>query len=214
MTDWVIPMITASASLLGTAVGGLATYWTAKKTHERQSARDEERQKFDLLRDATIRFVTAMTEISVASAGLKEISAEWAEITHRLANTESHEDLLAMAREIDPSIPDNLNRLAVMFRVVRVSGVLEDDIKRAITLLTELRLVAPSGIADSAQRVMYSAFAQEIASALSPDKRSVATEAFNQAINEFVNRARHHMQVEDHTFDVVDRKTLDTLMDT
>lgn len=56
MTDWVIPMITASASLLGTTVGGLATYWTAKKTHERQSSRDEERQKFDLLRDATRRF--------------------------------------------------------------------------------------------------------------------------------------------------------------
>lgn len=213
MTDWVIPMITASASLLGTAVGGLATYWTAKKTHERQSARDEERQKFDLLRDATIRFVTAMTEISVASASLKEISAEWAEITHRLAHTDSQSEFLAVAREVDPSIPDNLNRLAVIFRVVRVSGVLEDDIKRAITLLTELRLVAPSGIADSAQRVMYSAFAQEIASALSPDKRSAASDAFNQAINEFVNRARHHMQVEDHDFDLVDRTTLETLLD-
>ena len=154
-----------------------------------------------------------MTEISVASAGLKEISAEWSEITRRLAHTESHHEFLATAREIDPSIPDDLNRLAVMFRVVRMSGLLEDDIKRAITLLTELRLVAPSGIADSAQRVMYSAFAQEIASALSPDKRSAATEAFNAAINEFVNRARHHMQVEDHDFDVLDRTALDTLLD-
>lgn len=154
-----------------------------------------------------------MTEISVASAGLKEISAEWSEITRRLAHTESHDEFLATAREIDPSIPDDLNRLAVMFRVVRMSGLLEDDIKRAITLLTELRLVAPSGIADSAQRVMYSAFAQEIASALSPDKRSAATEAFNAAINEFVNRARHHMQVEDHDFDVLDRTALDTLLD-
>ncbi|MBB2990488.1 hypothetical protein FHR72_001956 [Mycolicibacterium iranicum] len=41
-----------------------------------------------------------------------------------------------------------------MFRVVRITGVLEDDITRAITLLTELRLVAPSEIADSAQRVI------------------------------------------------------------
>ena len=55
MTDWVIPAITASASLLGTMVGGIATYWTSKKTHERQSIAEEERQKFDLLRDATIR---------------------------------------------------------------------------------------------------------------------------------------------------------------
>jgi len=61
MTDWVIPAITASASILGTTVGGLATYWTSKKTYERQSVAEEERQKFDLLRDSTIRFVAAMT---------------------------------------------------------------------------------------------------------------------------------------------------------
>ncbi len=212
MTDWVIPAITASASLLGTIVGGLATYWTAKRTHERQSIAEEERLKFDLLRDATIRFVAAMTEVSVVSAGLREISEEWAEVMHRLAHTEDHEQFLARAREIDPSIPDNLNRLAVMFRVIRVTGVLEDDIKRAITLLTELRLVAPSDIADSAQRVMYTAFAQELTSALSPEKRNMATEAFNTAINDFVNRVRHYMKVEDHDFTVVDHKALDALL--
>lgn len=213
MTDWVIPAITASASLLGTAVGGLTTYWTAKRTHERQSVELEERLKFDLLRDATIRFVAAMTEISVANAGLKEISQEWAEITHRLAHAETHGELLDMARQIDPSIPDNLTRLAVMFRVVRVTGLLEDDIKRAITLLTELRLVAPSDIADSAQRVIYTAFAQEIRSALSLEKRNAATDAFNHAINDFVNRVRHYMHVEDHDFDVLDRTALDSLLD-
>lgn len=212
MTDWVIPMITASASLFGTVVGGMATYWTAKKTHERQAVAEEDRQKFDLLQDATIRFVAAMTEISVASAGLKEISTEWAEMAQRLANVEDHDTFVKMAREVDPTIPENLNRLAIMFRLVRVTGVLEDDIKRAITLLTELRLVAPSEIADSAQRVIYCAFAQEITSAISPDKRNAATEAFNQAINDFVNRVRHHMHVEDHDFDVLDRKALDTLL--
>lgn len=212
MTDWVIPAITASASLSGTIVGGLATYWTAKKTHDRQSVADEERQKFDLLRDATIRFVAAMTEISVASAGLKEISEEWRQVTHRLSHTDDPDEFLQMAREFDPSIPDNLNRLAVMFRVVRVTGALEDDIKRAITLLTELRLVAPSDIADSAQRVIYAAFAQEITSTLTPDKRSAATEAFNEAINDVVNRVRHYMHVEDHDFAAVDPKALDTLL--
>ncbi|MDG4668952.1 hypothetical protein [Mycobacterium sp. 236(2023)] len=211
MSDWVIPAITASASLLGTTVGGLATYWTAKKTHERQSVQEEDRQRFDLLRDATIRFVAAMTEISVASAGLKQISDEWAELTHKLAHTEDHGEFVEMAREVDPTIPDNLNRLAVMFRVVRVTGLLEEDIKRAITLLTELRLVAPSDIADSAQRVIYTAFAQEITSALAADKRNAATDAFNQSINDFVNRVRRYMHVEDHEFDPIDRKALDNL---
>ena len=32
---WVIPAITASASLLGTIVGGLVAYWTSKRMHER-----------------------------------------------------------------------------------------------------------------------------------------------------------------------------------
>ncbi|KMO81453.1 hypothetical protein BST22_03705 [Mycolicibacterium chubuense] len=213
MTDWVIPAITASASLLGAVVGGIATYWTSKKNYERQTVAEEERQKFDLLRDATVRFVSAMTEISVASAGLKEISAQWAEVTQRLAHTEDHEQFLTMAREIDPTIPSNLDRLAVLFRVVRATGVLEDDIKRAITLLTELRLVAPSDIADSAQRVIYTAFAQEITSALSPDRRNAAVDAFNGAINDFVNRVRHYMHVEDHEFDAIDKKALEHLLE-
>ncbi|BBX16803.1 hypothetical protein CRI77_02570 [Mycolicibacterium duvalii] len=213
MTDWVIPAITASASLLGAIVGGLATYWTSKKNYERQSVAEEERQKFDLLRDATIRFVAAMTEISVASAGLKEISAEWAEVTQRLAHTEDQGQLLQMAREIDPSIPENLTRLAILFRVVRATGALEDDAKRAITLLTELRLVAPSDIADSAQRVIYTAFAQEITATLSPDRRHAATDAFNAAINDFVNRVRHYMKVEDHRFETVDKEALEHLLD-
>lgn len=213
MTDWVIPAITASASLLGTMVGGIATYWTSKKTHERQSVAEEERQKFDLLRDATIRFVSAMTEISVAGAGLKAISAEWTEVTQRLAHAENRDDLLTMARDVDPTIPENLDRLAVLFRVVRATGVLEDDIKRAITLLTELRLVAPSDIADSAQRVIYTAFAQEITSVLASDRRNAAVDAFNAAINDFVNRVRHYMHVEDHEFDAVDKKALEHLLD-
>ena len=94
-----------------------------------------------------------------------------------------------------------------------VTGLLEDDIKRAITLLTELRLVAPSDIADSAQRVIYSAFAQEITSALSSEKLSAATDVFNASINDFVNRVRHYMHVEDHDFQVLDRRALDTLLD-
>ncbi|WP_422747599.1 hypothetical protein ACN27E_06610 [Mycobacterium sp. WMMD1722] len=213
MTDWVIPAITASASLLGTMVGGIATYWTSKKTHERQSVADEERQKFDLLRDATIRFISAMTEISVAGAGLKAISAQWADVTQRLAHAEDHDQFLTMARDVDPTIPENLDRLAVMFRVVRATGALEDDIKRAITLLTELRLVAPSDIADSAQRVIYTAFAQEITSALAPDRRNAAVDAFNAAINDFVNRVRHYMHVEDHEFGTIDHKALEHLLD-
>jgi hypothetical protein len=73
--DWVIPTITASASLVGAMVGGFATYWTSKKTHERQTAAEDQRKRFALLREFATRFVNAMTDISVASVGFQEISS-------------------------------------------------------------------------------------------------------------------------------------------
>ena len=86
----------------------------------------------------------------MASAGLKQISAEWTAVAERLSHVESHEELIKAAREMDPSIPEDLNRFAVMFRLVRVTGMLEDDIKRAITLLTELRDWWPRAISPTA----------------------------------------------------------------
>src|ERR1700758_1931663 len=81
--SWIIPAITAAASLLGATVGAVATYWTSKKAHERESKRQEreraaetERRQSTLLREAAIRFVTTMTDISVAGDVLTKISHE------------------------------------------------------------------------------------------------------------------------------------------
>ena len=54
--------------------------------------------------------------------------------------------------------------------------------------------------------------------ALSPDRRHAATDAFNAdafntAINDFVNRVRHYMKVEDHQFEAIDKKALEHLFD-
>src|SRR5689334_7893419 len=101
-TDWVIPMITASASLLGAIVGGFATYWTSKKSHERQTAAEEERQKSTLLREAAIRFVAAMTDISVASVGTKQMSREWGPVAEELVLARTDLELVEVARQLDP----------------------------------------------------------------------------------------------------------------
>jgi len=155
--DWVIPAINASASLLGTIVGGLAAYWTSKKTHDRQTAAEEERQKYTLLREAAIRFVTAMTDISVANVGIKEISREWGAVADQLASARTEQDLLDIAKQVDPTIQPGLSRINTLLRLVRLTGLPEEDLKKAITLLTELRFIAPSDVADSAQRVIYTA---------------------------------------------------------
>lgn len=210
--DWVIPAITASASLLGTIVGGLAAYWTSKKAHARQTAAEDERQKYTLLREAAIRFVAAMTDISVANAGLKQISREWATVADQLAGARTEQELIDIAAQVDPTIQPGISRLNTLLRLVRLTGLLEEDLKKAITLLTELRLIAPGDVADSAQRVIYAAFAQAVTAGIAPQLRHQTTDAFNREINDFVNRIRHHMHVEHYEFNVIDQQTLQEIL--
>jgi hypothetical protein len=210
--DWVIPAINASASLLGTIVGGLAAYWTSKKTHDRQTAAEEERQKYTLLREAAIRFVTAMTDISVANVGIKEISREWGAVADQLASARTEQDLLDIAKQVDPTIQPGLSRINTLLRLVRLTGPPEEDLKKAITLLTELRFIAPSDVADSAQRVIYTAFAQELTAAIAPHLRHQTTDAFNREINDFVNRVCHHMHFEHYEFKVIDQQTVQEIL--
>ena len=140
-SNWIIPAITAVASLLGAVIGAVATYWTSKKAHERESKRQEheradknDRRQSALLREAAIRFVTTMTDLSVASVGLTQISCEWGEVADKLA--------VAMA----------------------------------------------------------------------PNLRHHTIEDFNREINDFVNRVRRHMNVEPHTFNVIDEHGLEELL--
>ena len=210
--DWIIPTITASASLLGAMVGGFATYWTSKRTDERQTAAENERKKYALLRDASTRFVNAMTDISVASAGFREVSREWGEAAVKLADARTEEELAEVAKQLDPTIEPGAGVLNVLFRLARLTGLLEEDVKRAIAVLAELRLTAPSEIAEAAQRVMYTGFAHQLAAAMAPKVRRPATDAFNREMNNFVNRIRHQLNAERFGFDVVDEQGLRELI--
>jgi hypothetical protein len=210
--DWVIPTITASASLVGAMVGGFATYWTSKKTHERQTAAEDERERFALLREAASRFVNAMTDIVVTSVGFQEISIEWGEAAGKLANARTEQELAEVAKQIDPTIQPGVGTLNILFRLVRMTGLLEEDVKKAMAVLAELRLLAPGDVADTAQRVIYTGFAQELAVAMAPNLRRHTTDAFNREISDFVNRVRNHMNVEHYAFDVIDDKGLRELI--
>ena len=100
-----------------------------------------------------------------------------------------------------------------MLRLFQQTGVLDEDIKIALTVLSELRLVAPGDVAESAQRVLYTAFAQEFAAAIAPHLNTKATTAFNAEVNEFLNRVRNHMSVEDIEFDFVNEKVMSEVLD-
>jgi hypothetical protein len=210
---WVIPAITASASLLGTIVGGLVAYWTSKRMHDRTTAVEELRRKNAFLREGAIQFMSGIAQMTVGAAGLERISQQWGPQAARLLAAGSEGELLAVAREIHPGIEAGGGRMAVLLRLLRETGVLDEDIKAALTVLSELRLVAPADVAESAQRVLYSAFAQELTAAVAPHLRIKATTAFNAAVNEFFNRVRHHMSVEDIEFDFINEKVMSEVLD-
>lgn len=218
-SSWIIPAITALASLLGATVGAVATYWTSKKAHERESKRQEreraaqhEQRQSTLLREAATRFVTTMTDISVASVGLTQISREWGEVADKLATARTEQELADVAKQLDSTIQPGAGQLYILFRLVRMTGLLEEDLKKAMSLLTELRLIAPGDVADSAQRMIYIGFAHELAVALTPNLRQHTIEAFNREINDFVNRVRRHLDVEPYAFNVIDERGLQELI--
>lgn len=210
---WVIPAITASASLLGTIVGGLVAYWTSKRMHERTTAVEERRRQNTLLREGAIQFISGIAHMTVGAAGLERISQQWGPQAARLVEARTEDELLAVAREIDPDIEAGGERMEILLRLFRQTGVLDEDIKSGLTVLSELRLVAPGDVAESAQRVLYSAFSQELTAAVAPHLRIKATAAFNAAVNEFFNRVRHHMSVDDIEFEFINEKVMQDVLD-
>jgi hypothetical protein len=206
--SWLIPAISASASLLGTLVGGMTAYWTSKKSFERQLTAEQSNQRNALLREAAIRFITTITDTPVTQSGVVQAAAQWGPILGQLATAESDRDFVAIAQQIAPEIPPESRREEAIVALMRSSGALDDDVRRAVTLLTELRLVAPADVAESAQRVLYAAAAREIAAAFAPQRQRPATDSFNQEVNGFFNRVRHHMNVEDIEFDFFNERVM------
>ena len=210
---WVIPAITASASLLGTVVGGLVAYWTSKRMQERTTAVDELRQRHQLLREGSTRFISTMSEISVSADGLGRITEKWGPKAAALGSAVTEDEVLAAARSIHPGIEAGGGPVAILMRLFRETGVFDEDIKASTTLLSELRLVAPGDVAESAQRVLYSAFAQEISAALAPQLNGNATQDYNAEVNDFFNHVRHHLNVENIEFDFINEDAMAKKLD-
>src|SRR6516164_6564852 len=134
-------------------------------------------------------------------------------VADELVAGRTEEELVEVAKAIDPTIEAGEGRIGILIRLVRETGVYHEDIRRRFTLLTELRLIAPGDVADSAQRVLYSAFAQEMIGAIAPHLQRQATDAFNHEINDFVNLVRHHMNVEDIEFEFINEKVMYKVLD-
>lgn len=205
--------ITASASLLGTIVGGLTAFWTTTKSYDRQAEAEDRRQRLQLLRDSSTRFISAVSSITLASTGLARIAREWGPRAVPLATVLTEDEVLEAARGIHPGIEAGGGPVAILMRLFRETGVFDEDIKASTALLSELRLVAPSDVADSAQRVLYSAFTAEIAAALAPQLAGKATNTYNTEVNDYFNHVRHHLNVEDIDFDFINENAMSKMLD-
>jgi len=213
-SSWVIPALTAASSLLGTVVGGLVGYWTSKKMHERTAAVDEARSRNTMLREGAMAFIAGIEKLDVGPAALERVAQRWGPAAARVLSPETDgRELLEAAREIYPAIEAGGGRMQILVRLIRETGVLDAEVRQFTSLLSEIRLVAPADVADAAQRVVYTAMAVQLTASAMPDLNRHATFKYNSAVNEFFNRVRHHMSVENIEFDFINEHLITEVLE-
>jgi hypothetical protein len=196
--------ITAASGLLGTLIGGLVGYWSSSKMHDRTIATEELRHRHTQLREGALAFISGIEKLDVGPAALERVSQRWGPAAARVLSPETDDrELLEAAREIYPAIEAGGGRMQILVRLIRETGVLDDEVRQFTSLLSEIRLVAPVDVADAAQRVVYTAMAVQLTASAVPELNRHATFKYNSAVNEFFNRVRHHMSVENIEFDFI-----------
>jgi len=203
----VVPAITAGASLSGTVVGGLVTYWASRRNFEESSEVDRLRNLREKVREAAIEFIASLPE-RTSEAVIDRIVQRWGAAAGAMIAAKTDDELASAARVIDPTIKADADRGAILFHLFRNSSVLDASYSYAMQSLSELRLLAPEDVAKSAHRVLFRNFALRLTSTLAPDKADPARDALNREINDFFNRVRHFMSVEDMEFDFIDPEYL------
>jgi len=206
--------ITAASGLLGTLFGGLVGYWSSSKMHDRTIATEESRQRNAHLREGAMAFISGIQKLDVGPAALERVSQRWGPAAARVLSPETDDrELLEAAREIYPAIEAGGGRMQILVRLIRGTGVLDDEVRQFTSLLAEIRLVAPADVADAAQRVVYNAVAVQLTAAAVPDLNRHATFKYNSAVNEFFNRVRHHMSVENIEFDFINEHLITEVLE-
>ena len=201
--------ITAATGLLGTLIGGLVGYWSSSKMHDRTIATEESRNRNTHLREGAMAFIIGIQKLDVGPAALERIAQRWGPAAAILLSPDTDDQAtLEAAREVYPGIEAGGGRTNILLRLAKETGVLDDEATQLTSLLSEIRLVAPADVAETAQRVAYTAIAVRLTAVAAPTLNRHATFNYNSAVNEFFNRVRHHMSVENIEFDFVNENLL------
>jgi len=201
--------ITAATGLLGTLIGGLVGYWSSSKMHDRTIATEESRNRNTLLREGAMAFIIGIQKLDVGPVAMERIVQRWGPAAAILLSPDTDDEAtLEAAREVYPGIEAGGGRTNILLRLAKETGVLDDEATQLTSLLSEIRLVAPADVAETAQRVAYTAIAVRLTALAAPTLNRHATFNYNSAVNEFFNRVRHHMSVENIEFDFVNENLL------
>ena len=206
-----MPVITASASLLGTVVGGVVTYWASRRNFEIASEVGRVGNLRRKVGKAAIRFISSLNDPSVIDPAIERVTQRWGPAASALLSARTDEELAAVARTIDPSITAGTDRGVILYQLFRDTGVLDESDSYTRPSLSGLRLIAPEDVARSAHRVLFRHFALRLTVAVAPDAADPARDAMNREINDFFNRVRHYMSVEDVEFDYIDEEYLSAM---
>lgn len=207
-SDWIVPVITASASLSGTIVGGLVTYWASRRNFQMTSEVARVQNLRRRVGKAAVGFITSLADTSMLDPAIDRVTQQWGTAASAVLTAQTDEELAAAASEIDPTITTGTNRGAILYQLFRNSGLLDESGFYSRSSLSGLRLLAPEDVARSAHRVQFRQFVLQLTLALAPDVADPARHALNREINDFFNRVRHYMSVKDIEFDFLDEEFL------
>lgn len=71
--EWLVPAITASATLLGAGVGGAIAFWTTRSANIRQEKAAEKRRKLEEIKDVAVRFIRLLSDQGYESMRLEQV---------------------------------------------------------------------------------------------------------------------------------------------
>jgi hypothetical protein len=119
---WVIPAITASASLSGTIVGGLVTYWASRKNFQIESETDRVSNLRAKVREAAIEFIGSLADHK-SQPVIDRIVTRWGPAAASLLAARTDQQLAEAARAINPDIQIGADRGAILYQLFRNTGV-------------------------------------------------------------------------------------------
>jgi hypothetical protein len=196
-----------AAGLLGTLIGGLITYYTTTVANRHKEEADRERQRVELIRDVSLRFIQAVSKQSVDSIRIQDTSEEFRQLIQKMKEqiTQGGDpaELLAAlkkagAKPNDPRSDDPTSRLDMLRSIMEGVGDAQPGISETNVLLAEMRLLLPNHIINIAALVAVVSLFQQMTSAL-PTGMKLGPGQINAVLNIFTNAVRKEMGLDKYT---------------